>query len=256
MSLLALRQLTLRAGERTLVEGLDLTLHAGEDWAVLGPNGSGKSTLLHTLGGLQMPAAGEVRLDDVPLDTLSLRERAHRMGVLFQEDDHAFPSTVLEIALSGRYPHGPRSWLARDREEDLSQAREALRAVDLTGFESRQVSSLSGGERRRLQIAAVLAQDTQIRLLDEPTNHLDLRHQSAILDRLVSAKRGAVLNLFVLHDPNLAARYCSHALLLPGDGTSLHGPIAEVLTTKSLQGVYGCRITELRQGGRTFYVTD
>jgi iron complex transport system ATP-binding protein len=256
MTRLTLERLTLRAGDRTLIESLDLCLNAGESWAVLGPNGSGKSTLVHTLAGLQPPAAGTVRLDDTPLPEVELRERARRMAVLFQNDDHSFPATVLEIALSGRYPHGSRSWLARDDAQDLMLAHRALETVDLAGLDTRSVASLSGGERRRLEIAAVLAQDAEIRLLDEPTNHLDLRHQSAILEVLISGWGKTALNLLVLHDPNLATRYCSHALLLSGDGSSLAGPVAEILNAETLQQVFRCRITELRQGGHVFYVPE
>jgi iron complex transport system ATP-binding protein len=254
MTRLTLEQLTLRAGDRTLVESLDLSLSGGESWAVLGPNGSGKSTLVHTLAGLQAPAAGTVRLDRIPLSQVDARERARRMAVLFQSDDHSFPATVLEIALSGRYPYGTRSWLGRDDAQDLAIAHQALETVDLAGLDGRLVSSLSGGERRRLEIAAILAQDAEIRLLDEPTNHLDLRHQSAILELLISGRGKTALNLLVLHDPNLATRYCSHVLLLSGDGASIAGPVSEVLSSETLEQVFRCPITELRQGDHVFYV--
>jgi iron complex transport system ATP-binding protein len=257
MSALQIRKLALRAGERTLVEGLDLDLDRGQTWAVLGPNGSGKTTLLHTLAGLRPPASGEIRVDGTPLPDLTARERARHIGVLFQDDEAAFPSTVLDVALSGRYPYGSAGWFAGgDTAEDLEYARKSLKTVDLAGFETRQVSSLSGGERRRLEIAALLAQDPEIRLLDEPTNHLDLRHQSAILDILVSGTGNAGLSVLVLHDPGLAARCCSHAILLPGDGTHIHGTASDVLTIDTLEQTYRCQIAEIRQGDYRFYVPE
>jgi iron complex transport system ATP-binding protein len=253
---LQIRKLTLRAGDRTLVRDLDLDLDAGQTWAILGPNGSGKTTLLHTLAGLRPPAAGAIRVDGQPLADLSARARARQIGVLFQDDEAAFPSSVLDIALSGRYPHGSPGWFSGESAQDLEWAHNALKTVDLAGFESRQVSSLSGGERRRLEIAALLAQNPEIRLLDEPTNHLDLRHQSAILDILVSGAGKAGLSVLVLHDPGLAARYCTHAILLPSDGTHIHGAASDVLRIDALEQTYGCRITEIRQGGYRFYVPE
>lgn len=174
MATLAAHQLSIAIGQRRLIRGLDATFEPGQIWAVLGANGSGKTSLLHTSAGLRAPAAGTVTLDRRALDAWSARQRAHRIALLLQDYEPEFPATVLDVALSGRHPY--RKWLASHDAHDIALARSALAAVGLAGFESRPIATLSGGERRRAEIAAVLAQATPVRLLDEPANHLDLPH--------------------------------------------------------------------------------
>ncbi|MCK7500092.1 MAG: ABC transporter ATP-binding protein [Comamonadaceae bacterium] len=120
----------------------------------------------------------------------------------------AFPLTVLEAALVGRYPHTP-GW-GWESAADLRLARQALRRADLDGIEQRDCATLSGGERRRLALAALLTQQPELYLLDEPTHHLDPHHQITLLDLLAAECRDGKAALMTLHDPNLAARYCSH----------------------------------------------
>jgi len=210
-------RLTLRVADRTLCDRLDVDFNAGENWVILGANGSGKTTLLHALAGLRAPDQGGVMLDDIPVRDTPHRRRARRMGMLFQDFESAFPATALETVLTGRYPRLERwQW---ESTEDYRAAEAALEAVELAGFAQRPLATLSGGERRRVEIAALLAQDAPICLLDEPTNHLDLRHQVRILEMLAGrVHRPGHLNIFVLHDINLAARFVTHGILLFDDG--------------------------------------
>jgi iron complex transport system ATP-binding protein len=230
------------AGKR-LCEDLNVTLRAGESWAILGANGSAKTTLLHTLAGLRPAPPGAVSLAGRPLEAYKPRERAKRMAVLLQDHEAGFAGTVMDAVLIGRHPHVPP--LAWETEADYAAARAALVAVDLADFGARLLSTLSGGEQRRVAIAALLAQATPIRLLDEPTNHLDLRHQIGVLS-LLTAGTGAQLNVFVLHDINLAARFCSHGLLLLGDGAHACGPLERLLNTALLGRLYGCDIDRVQ----------
>ena len=242
-----------RIGERTLWRGLELTISPGECWGVLGSNGSGKTTLLHTLAGLQMPAAGEVRLDGAALTSLPRREIAQRLGLLLQDSHDVFPASVWESVLSGRHPH-IGLW-QQETETDHAIARTALEAMDLSDLESRPVQSLSGGERRRLAIATLLTQDPDLLLLDEPLNHLDLHHQQALLHmlhQLCDTSGKAVM--MVLHDPNQALRYCDKVLLLEGNGTWLAGKSEELLTAEVLSNLYGCPIAYFEQGGQRLFL--
>ena len=154
-----------------------------------------------------------------------------------------FPATVLESVLVGRHPHLSRwQWESAD---DVRIAREALAAADMTGTEARDVRTLSGGERRRVALAALLAQQPRLFLLDEPSSHLDLSHQLALLEQLVAAVRldnKAVI--MVVHDVNLAVRYCDHALLL-ADGEASAGRAEELLTAKRLSAVYGVSLRQV-----------
>jgi len=237
MTTLTARQLKVEIGSVSIASELDLTLAPGQCWGLLGRNGAGKTTLLHTLAGLCSPHAGQVAVNDQPLDTLSRRETAKQLGVLFQDEADPFPATVLETALVGRHPYlGRWSWEDRD---DRGCARSALRTVGIADLESRLISTLSGGERRRLALATLLTQDPEILLLDEPTNHLDLHHQIQILSHLrhLATERGKAL-MVILHDINLATRFCDHLLLLLGEGSTVAGPTQTVIDIQTLEQLY------------------
>ena len=146
----------MRAGARELVRGLDVEFAAGELVAILGRNGSGKTLTLHTLAGLRPPAAGQVSLDGGPIGALKRRAVALRLGLLPQDLEDAFVTTALETVLIGRHPHlALWQW---ETAEDERLAREALAAVELADFATRRTDTLSGGEQRRVAVAALLAQ--------------------------------------------------------------------------------------------------
>jgi iron complex transport system ATP-binding protein len=222
---------------------------------ILGANGSGKTTLLHTLAGLRAPDQGGVSLDGADIRGTPHRQRARRLGVLFQDFEPAFPATVRETVLTGRYPHLERwQW---EGAEDYRLVETALETVGLAGLAHRPLATLSGGERRRVEIAALLAQDAPICLLDEPTNHLDLRHQVQILQLLTArARRPGHLNIFVLHDVNLAARFGTHGMLLFDDGECLHGPLPEMLRRPNLERLYHCQLREIHADGARWFLPE
>ncbi len=220
---------------------IDLVLRPGELWGLLGPNGVGKTTLLKCLAGLHPPDRGEVRLDGRAMEAMSRREIALRLGMLQQHTVYLFDANALQIALTGRHPHLSR-W-DQERPDDIRRAERALEAVDLDGFDTRGVTSLSGGEARRLAFAALLVQDPRILLLDEPTNHLDLRHQLQIMEIASGLVReGERTALCALHDVNLAARFCTHVLMLFGAGEWRAGRCAEILEKEALERLYGCQV--------------
>ena len=236
---------------RELVRALHAQFHPGTVTAVLGCNGAGKSSLLHVLAGLALPAGGEVRLGGVALGAWERRELARSLGLLMQASEDPFPATALETALVGRHPH--LEFWQWETEADRAVAQACLAAMDLAGLEARGVTTLSGGERRRLAIATVLAQDPQVFLLDEPIQQLDPQHQLGVLRRfraLADAGRTVVLSL---HDPGLAARFADAALLLAGDGRWQLGPVRDALNEASVGALYGIEVRELRwPEGRTF----
>lgn len=235
---LATHKLHVSIGGRDVCRGLNLSIASGSRWAVLGMNGVGKTTLLTTLAGLRPPVTGGVQVGDVPLAGLSPRQRAHRLGLMTQQDNFHVSDpeiTVLEVALLGRLPH--IDWWRAETAHDIALAQQALTAVGLEALAARRAAMLSGGERRRLALAALLAQEVPLCLLDEPTSHLDLHQQVALLDLLIGWN-GRTL-VMTLHDVNLATRYCTHALLLFGDGAWAAGPCDEMLSPATLSRLYG-----------------
>ncbi len=238
MALLEISGLDVHIGSADVCQRLELQVNAGERWAILGRNGAGKTTLLHTLAGLRRPDSGTLRLDGAALDALPRRRIAQQVGVLLQDHLDAFPASVMETVLIGRHPYlGALQWEGPD---DYARARAALHAVGLDGLEDRNVATLSGGERRRLGIATLLTQDPALWLLDEPTNHLDVHQQIRILDLLQARSQAQHKTLLlVMHDLNLALRYCDRFLLLFGEGKTAQGSAEEVLTRATLERLYG-----------------
>lgn len=236
-ALLRVAGLTVRIAALTVCRNLEFSVLPGQCWAILGRNGAGKTTLLHTLAGLRPAAAGAIALRGQPIARMSPREVARCRAVLPQDDNDAFAATVLETVLVGRHPHLSRwQW---EGTADLAIARAALAAMDIGAAEARDVRTLSGGERRRVALAALLAQEPDLLLLDEPSSHLDLAHQLALLDRLAGlARNSQKAVLMVLHDVNLAVRCCDHALLLDG-GVAQAGPAQDLLTAERLSRLYG-----------------
>ena len=245
-SRLSCRGLAVGVAGRTLCADVDLDVRAGERWVVVGPNGAGKTTLVATLAGLRAPMAGAISYDAAPLASLSPRERARKRGWLPQDSIDFFPATVLETVLVGRHPYlGRFEW---ESAADVDRARAALIRFGLAGFEARDVRTLSGGERRRVALAALVAQEPELMLMDEPSSHLDLGQQVGALDALsaLARERGTAL-VMVLHDLHLALRYADFAIAL-GTGRAVTGPADEVLAADAMSALYGHRLAEVGTG--------
>ena len=246
------RGLAVRIAGKQVCRGLDFAAGAGDCIGILGANGVGKTTLLHTLAGLRAPETGTVLLDGEAIAAQPRRRVAQRLGLLMQQPEDSLPATVLETALIGRHPH--LDFWRWESHADVAIARRALKSVGLDGLEQRAQTALSGGERRRLDIATVLAQDPQVFLLDEPAHQLDLHYQMGLLGllRRLTAEQGRAV-IMSLHDINLAARFCSAVLMLFGEGESLFGETARVLSPENLTRLYRTPVAALPwEGGRVF----
>jgi iron complex transport system ATP-binding protein len=250
---LAAREVSVQAGTRELVRALSLDFTPGEVVAILGCNGSGKTLTLHTLAGLRPPAGGVITLGGTPIPQMTRRAVALTLGLLPQDLEDAFVTTVIETVLIGRHPHlALWQW---ETAQDEQLARAALEAVDLADFALRRTDTLSGGEQRRVAVASLLAQQPAVYLLDEPTNHLDPHHQLAVLTifRKLADEGSTVVT--TLHDPTLAARFADRVLLLFGDGRWVHGPLSTTLTAESLSELYASPIIELHADGRRVFIS-
>lgn len=210
----------------------------GETFGIIGPNGSGKSTLLKLLSGVETPQDGGIRFGGRPLGGYSRKELARRMAVLEQEPLPAVGFTVREVVEMGRYPH--QSWFGDEPGETDRLIDGIVAKLDLTELAERTLEHLSGGEKQRVALAKVMAQDPELLMLDEPTTYLDIGRQIQLLDRIKEWQRSAKLTVVaVLHDLNLAALYCDRLLLLHRGRIVGIGTPEEILTPERLAGVYG-----------------
>ncbi|MFG3002780.1 ABC transporter ATP-binding protein [Streptomyces calvus] len=235
---LATDDLTLGYGDRTVIEGLDLTLAAGRITVIVGANACGKSTLLRSMSRLLVPRAGRVVLDGKEVHRTPARELARTLGLLPQSPVTPDGITVLDLVGRGRHPHQRAfsRWTAQD-DAAVAAALEATRTTELV---ERSVDELSGGQRQRVWIAMALAQQTDLLLLDEPTTFLDISHQIEVLDLLtdLNRSRGTTI-VMVLHDLNLAARYADRLVALAAGRLHAAGTPEEVMTEETVRTVYG-----------------
>jgi iron complex transport system ATP-binding protein len=252
VTLLAAKQVAVRVAGRELVSNLTVDFGSGEFVAILGRNGCGKTLTIHTLAGLREPSSGSVFVDGLPISRQTRRTVARRLGLLAQDLEDGFVTTALETVLIGRHPH--LAFWQWDTAEDRRLAQSALATVDLADFSARQTDTLSGGEQRRVAIAALLAQGPGVYLLDEPTNHLDPHHQLAVLHLFRELADNGSTVIATLHDPTLAARFADRALLLFGEGRWLIGPAGEIIVAESLSSLYLTPMIEVRQEGRRIFV--
>ncbi|MEV6135740.1 heme ABC transporter ATP-binding protein [Nocardia sp. NPDC051990] len=224
------------AGARTrrVLEAVDFDVVAGEIVALVGPNGAGKSTLLAALAGELELSEGTIELDGRALGHWSHIDMARRRAVLPQSHTVGFPFTAREVVAMGRAP-----WVRTERRNsDDEQIAAAMSAADVEHLAARAFPTLSGGERARVALARVLAQDTGTLLLDEPTAALDLGHQEAVL-RLATARAAAgTAVVVVLHDLGIAAAYADRVAVLESGRIAAAGPPRKVLTTELLSRVY------------------
>ncbi|MBF6467422.1 heme ABC transporter ATP-binding protein [Nocardia beijingensis] len=219
---------------RRVLDGVDFEAVAGQVVALVGPNGAGKSTLLAVLAGELAPSAGTVELDGQPLAHWTTLDMARRRAVLPQTHTVGFPFTAREVVAMGRAP-----WVRTERREhDEQQIAAAMAVTDVAHLATRSFPTLSGGERARVALARVLAQDTATLLLDEPTAALDLGHQEAVLRLAAERAAAGAAVVVVLHDLGVAAAYADRVAVLDAGCIAADGPPREVLTTELLTKVY------------------
>lgn len=242
--------LSRRVGDAVLLHDAAFTVPAGEVVALVGPNGAGKSSLLRAMTGVAQDGAraakgqsrGSVVLDDVDLLGLKRRERARRMALVEQELKAEFSLTVRQVVGLGRIPH-ESGWAVAAGDPVVVEA--AMARAGVAAWGDRLLSSLSGGEQQRVQLARALAQEPELLLLDEPTNHLDVRAQMDTLGLLREVAATGVSVVAALHDLNLAAAYCDHVVVLAGGRVQAVGDVRRVLTAELVEATYGVGVDVL-----------
>lgn len=190
-----------------VLDNVDFSLQAGERVALTGPNGAGKTTLLHLLVGLKKAKAGEIwAFGETRREEKQFIDVRARAGFLFQDpDDQLFCPTVLEDVA-----FGPLN-LGKSRDEALKIATDTLASLGMEGFEERITHQLSGGEKRMITLAAVLAMEPEVLLLDEPSNALDTEARQRLIDTLSGLPQAMII---ISHDPDFIAQLATRELRL------------------------------------------
>lgn len=248
---LEVKDLCYSYGKHEVVRNVSFRAEPGQLLSVLGMNGAGKSTMLRCIGGICAGGSGEVCVDGAPVRSMRLNDLAKCIGMVPQNCEFT-NGTVFDSVLLGRKP-----FIRWDvTEDDLGIVQTTLHLLGLEEFASRNVLELSGGERQKVAIARVLAQQTPVILFDEPTSNLDLRNQLDVLDTIRRIVREKKLTAVVtIHDLNLALRF-SDRFLAMRDGEVYRYGDGEIVTEQMIRDVYGVNASVIVSGGHKVVVPD
>ena len=244
--MIQLQHIGVSYGDRVVLKDFDATVADGRITAVMGPNGCGKTTLLRCIGGLLKPTTGEVFIEGKRVGDYAARELAQRVAFVRQHAQTDFEFSAFETVLMGRNPYQHR--LQNESQEDWDIVERCMKQTGTWHLRLAKPAQMSGGELQRVMIARALAQQTPVLLMDEPVSNLDIAHQLDIMRLLRAAGKTTII---VLHDLNLALRFCDELLLLHEGGLLYHGPVADGLTPERIATVYG--VTSHRTDGQVIF---
>lgn len=221
---------------KSLLQPLDLSFNGGEMWAILGPNGAGKSTLMNLLAGITHSPNGQIHIKGQAMNTITPLDLAQRRAYLSQQHNDDISFSCEEIITMAAYPWG--------KAFETDQLEQVMDWFDLQHLKHRSYAQLSGGEKQRCNLARSCLQilpngfGNSILLLDEPLSGLDISHQVKLFKLLKTLQKQGTCIVMVLHDINLALRFCSHAILLNEGGLVKQGKIDDVLTAQRLSNTF------------------
>ena len=236
------QQLTVRLGEREVLQGLDLTIPAGRWTCIVGPNGAGKSTLLKALAGLlplSQQVSGQVHWLGHPVAAIRRRERARQLSWLGQGESASDDLRVWDVAMLGRLPH--QDWLAAPSKQDHAMVEAALKATQAWDWRERTLGQLSGGERQRVLLARALAVNARIMLMDEPLANLDPPHQVDWLEQVHCLLAQGTTVVSVLHEIGMAL-HADDVVVMQAGRVVHHGACADAATQRAIEAVFDHRI--------------
>ncbi len=227
-----LDQISFRIPQRTLLFPTSFTFDAGKVYGLIGHNGSGKSTLIKLMARQTQLSGGSISLDGQDIAHWNQREFAKR---------DATNLTGRELSGMGRY-----AWnglFGRQTAADKQAIAEALRLTHTEKFADQLVDTLSGGERSRIWLAMLLAQQSRFLLLDEPLAALDIAHQVEVMQLVHQLSRDLGLGVvIVIHDINLAAHFCDHLVALHSGKLLAQGDAQQIVNPPLLEAIYGIRL--------------
>ena len=230
--------LRVRLGDRWALDGVDVSIAAGQWTCVVGPNGAGKSTLLKALAGL-VPHQGQVWWQGQDREQLSRRERAQQLSWLGQGESTTLDLRVWDVVMLGRLPHQP--WLGAPSSTDVQMCEAALKATQAWEWRERTLGELSGGERQRVLLARAMSANAPTMLMDEPLANLDPPHQVDWLEQVHCLRAQGTTVLSVLHEIGMAL-HADQIIVMAHGRVVHHGACADEATHRAIEAVFDQRI--------------
>lgn len=228
-------------GEREILKDVTMSVQEGEFTGLIGSNGTGKSTLIKCISGLLPLKRGNISICGKENTSLKSRERAQMVAVVPQSYHVEYDFTVEDIVMMGRNPY--LSFRKKESQEDYDIVEDAMKATNTEIFRDRYYNELSGGERQRVILARAIAQKPRIILLDEPTSALDVHHQIEVMELITKLNREEHMTvLAVLHDINMASRFCKRMVMLQNGAVSVDGTPREVINRKNMESLYQMKL--------------
>ena len=249
--MIELQHLSYAYGKHQVLKDISFTAQPGDCVGILGNNGAGKSTLITCLNKIRKPNSGSVLVDGANVFQMSRQETARTIAYVAQKNEMS-QTTVYDAVLLGRKPY--MKWGLVKEDYDLCD--EMLERIGMADFKLRYINELSGGEAQKVMLARAFVQQPKILLLDEPTSNLDPRNQYEMM-KLVRemAQEHGITVLVVIHDLNLALRYCNRFLFVK-DGLVYDYGDQSVITQQSLRDVYGIDASIITHQGKKFAIIE
>ena len=239
--MLRCRHVSAGYGDRLILEDVNLSVKKGEFVGLIGSNGTGKSTLIKCISGLLPLQGGEITICGKTHSRLKNRERARLVAVVPQSYHVEYDFTVEDIVMMGRNPY--LGFGKKESQEDYDIVEKAMKLTNTEIFRGRLYNELSGGERQRVVLARAIAQKPEIILLDEPTSALDVHHQIEVMELITYLNEKEHMTVVaVLHDINMASRFCHRMVLLQRGRVAVDGIPSEVISRENMESLYNMKL--------------
>ncbi len=235
--IIEVKNLSYKAGEKTILSDINFSLKAGGFYIVLGRNGSGKTTLLKSLSKSIIIEDKKVFINNEDINNYSPKRLAKQLSIVPQHTEFLFDFSAFQIVMMGRMPY--QKLLQTDSSKDFEIVKESMQSTNTWHLRNQSIKQLSGGELQRVIIARALTQKTPIILLDEPISNLDIKHQFEIMELLKKINYERQTTIFlILHDLNLAYKYGDEILIMEYGKLKLFGDKQDILNTQNIEDIF------------------